>query len=260
MLVVGCFFFSLSLFADEIADISVTPNAIYTGNTFHGYAEMRIVLSNDSPKPHVVTLVYPNNPYGNYGNCIGRLSRTVTLAPAATEVVSLLQPPLPARGDGSIGVEVDGRHEGEVRAPNSGNHCNYYTRGGQMATVFISRSLDYDAVAHVFQAISGGAYTATRATGAPDAGRPGGWDPNAWMPDTRSFGHTNWLELDYAAPQIVDRISVHTTQPLSAIGSVTLVGISGTNLLKIPMSSGINSMSGAAPVTTFTGARRFAPH
>ena len=149
MLVVGCFLISCAVHADEIADISVSPHAIYTGNTFHGYAEMLVTLENDSPKPRTITLVYPNNGYGNYGNCIGRVSRTVTLTPGASEVVSLLQPPLPARGDGAIRVEVDGRNEGQVRAPNANNHCNYYSRGGdQVATVLISRSLNYDAAAH----------------------------------------------------------------------------------------------------------------
>src|ERR1017187_10670508 len=142
--------------ADEFGDISVDPNAIYTGNTFHGYAEMHVNLENRShSKTHLVTLVYPNNAFGNYGNNISRLSRTVTLEPGAREVVSLLQPPLPAQGDGSIRVEVDNRREGVVRAPNANNHCNYYSRGGQAATVFISRSLDFDAVERVFQANHG---------------------------------------------------------------------------------------------------------
>lgn len=259
---VGAFFILHSAFficlcrAEEFADISVTPNAIYTGSTFHGYAEMRIVLGNDSPKPHVVTLVYPDNGNSSYGNCIGRLSRTVTLAPAASEVVSLLQPPLPVRGDGSIRVEVDGRDEGSVRAPNANNHCNYSYRGGQMGTVFISRSLDYDAVAHVFQAGTI-AFTAAKATGPPDA-TSGGWDPNCWMPDTRSYGRTNWLELDYANPQIVDQVTIHDVQPLPSVGSITLIGKSGTNLLTIPLSSGSRSFSGGRPGRFRSGASGWA--
>src|SRR5579863_7947814 len=95
--------------AEDFGDISVSPNAIYTGNTFHGYAEMRVVLENRSPtKTHVVTLVYPNTSSRNYGNSLSRLSRSVSLAPDARELVSLLQPPLAAQGDGSIRVEVDG--------------------------------------------------------------------------------------------------------------------------------------------------------
>ena len=97
----------------------------------------------------------------------------MSLGPEAREVVSLLQPPLPAQGDGAIRVEVDGRHEGEVRAQNANNHCNAYSRGGaQVATVFISRTLDFDAVERVFQA-GRGAFTASMAVGAPDAGGGG---------------------------------------------------------------------------------------
>jgi len=246
LLVAGCLLFSFAIRADEIADISVSPHAIYTGNTFHGYAEMRVTLENDSPKPHTVTLVYPNNGYGNSGNCIGRMSRTVTLAPAATEVVSLLQPPLPARGDGSIRVEVDGRKEGEVRAPNANNHCAFYSRGTLTATVFISRSLDYDAVAHLFQATSG-AFTAAKATGPPDGGGlGGGYNPNCWMPDTRSYGRTNWLELDYTPPQVITKITVFSKQPLPGAGTIELIGVSGTNLLAISMASRHMTASGRA--------------
>ena len=250
------FFISLCR-ADEIADISVSPHAIYTGNTFHGYAEMLVTLENDSPKPRTITLVYPNNGYGNSGNCIGRLSRSVTLTPGATEVVSLLQPPLPARGDGAIRVEVDGRDEGSVRAPNANNHCNYYSRGGdQIATVFISRSLDYDAVAHLFLATAG-AFSATKATGPPDAGpRGGGSDPNCWMPDTRSYGRTNWLELDYAPAQIVNTITVHSTRPLASpttLDTIVLMGTAGTNFASIPMRSGrLIRSSGSSFETEFS--------
>ena len=164
---------------------------------------MRANLQNRSHgKTHVVTLVYPNNAYGGYGNNISRLSRTVTIAPESSQVVSLLQPPLPAQGDGSIRVEVDGRHGGEIHAPNANNHCNYYSRGGQSATVFISRNLDFDAVGREFQA-NHGAFTAAMAVGAPDA-RGYGLQPNSWVPDMRRYGQTNWLELDYATPLAAD--------------------------------------------------------
>jgi len=223
--------------ADNFGDVSVDPNAIYTGNTFHGYAEIRVNLDNRShSKTHLVTLVYPDNAYGNYGNTINRLSRSVTLEPGAREVVSLLQPPLPAQGDNSIRVEVDNRREGAVRAPNANNHCNYYSRGSQAATVFISRSLDFDSVERVFQA-NHGTFTAAMAIGAPDAGGRG-YQPTTWMPDTRRYGQTNWLELDYAAPQTVDKIVIYNTQSPSSSGFVELVGVSGTNVAKIPMASG----------------------
>ena len=238
--------------AEDFGEISVSPNAIYTGNTYHGYAEMRVVLENHSPtKTHVVTLVYPNNSYHNYGNCIGRLSRSVSLPPNAREVVALLQPPLPAQGDSNIRVEVDGTREGEVRAPNANNHCNYSYRGGpQMGTVLVSRSLDYDAVARVFQA-NGGAFTAAKAVGPPDASSSGN-DSNCWMPDMRVYGRTNWLELDYATPQSVERIIVHHNQPSPGSGSITLIGVAGTNIASIPMGAGGTSSVGPGWETEYT--------
>ena len=249
------FVFLISLCrADDFGDVSVDADAIYTGNTFHGYAEMRVNVQNRSHgKSHVVTLVYPNNSYGSYGNNISRLSRTVTVAPESLQVVSLLLPPLPAQGDGSIRVEVDNRHEGEVRAPNANDHCNSYSRGGQMATVFISRNLDFDAVERAFQA-NRGAFTAAMAVGAPDSSRSrGGYQPTSWMPDTRRGGQTNWLELDYAAPQAINKIVVYNDRPPSHFsGVIELIGISGTNVATIPMSSGYNASSGSGWQTEFS--------
>jgi hypothetical protein len=233
------FLTSVARAAEEFGDISVDPNAIYTGNTFHGYAETRVNLENHShSKTHVVTLIYPNNSYDNYGNNLSRLSRTVNLAPDAREVVSLLQPPLPTQGDSSIRVEVDQRHEGEVHAPNANAHCNNYPRGGVMTTTFISRSLDYDAVERVFNA-DNGAFTAAMAVGAPDdTNNRSGYHPRTWMPDTRRGGETNWLELDFSTPQTMNQIIVYSIQPSISSGFISLVGISGTNVATISMASG----------------------
>ncbi len=193
---------------------------------------------------------YPNNAYGNFGNCIGRVSRTVSLGPDAREIVSLFQPPLPAQGDGSIGVEVDGRHEGVVRAPNANNHCNVYSRGGQMATVFISRSLDFDAVERVFKA-GRGAFTASMAVGPPDAsGR--GYQPNCWMPDTRSYARTNWLELDFASPQTVTSVTIYFTQSPLSSSSMTLIGTSGTNLATISLNAGAITPTSSGSQSEYT--------
>ena len=109
-LILNFAFLILSSRAEDFGDVSVSASAMFTGNTFHGYAEMRVSLENHSTtKTHTVTLAYPNNAWNN-GNSIGRLSRTVSLAPEVHEVVSLLQPPLPANGDSQIRVEVDGHH------------------------------------------------------------------------------------------------------------------------------------------------------
>src|ERR1700749_5006054 len=40
--------------ADQFGEISVSASAIYTGNTYHGYSEMRVLVENQSPsKTHV---------------------------------------------------------------------------------------------------------------------------------------------------------------------------------------------------------------
>jgi hypothetical protein len=253
------FFFNFSflisaLAADEFGDLTVEPGAIYTGNTFHGYAELRVIVENHShTKTHFITLTYPNHSYAN-GNSIGSLTRTAKLEPEAQVVVDLLQPPLPAQGDSVIGVEIDGRHEGEVHAPNANNHCNMYYGGygggRETATVFIDRTLDYDAMEKVFNASSGG-FSAAKAVGPPDA-TGGGWQPNAWMPDTRSYGRTNWLDLDYATPQIVNKIVIRDPQSSTLSGVILLTGVTGTNVARIPMSSGHASSPGTGWDVEFT--------
>ncbi|MGH7981427.1 MAG: hypothetical protein ACREE6_18775, partial [Limisphaerales bacterium] len=224
--------------AEDVGDISADASAIYTGNTYHGYAEIRVNLQNRSHgRTHTVTLVFPNNAFASYGNCLRSLTRTVTLAPESLQTVSLLCPPLPCRGDGSIRVEVDDGHEGEIRAPNANSHCNDYSGGGESATVFISRSLDDNAVEHLFTAKEG-AFTAAMAVGPPDA--PGaGIQPTTWMPD--QYRRTSWLELDFATPQPVDKIVVYNTQFRRLQGSVVLMGTRGTNIGAISMASGRRS-------------------
>ncbi|HTV43554.1 MAG TPA: hypothetical protein VMF08_23525 [Candidatus Sulfotelmatobacter sp.] len=234
--------FALTARADDVGDISADASAIYTGNTFHGYAEIRVDLQNRShDKSHTVTLVFPNVSYGG-GNDIRRLSRTVTLAPESLQTVSLLRPPLPTRGDGSIRVEVDDGHEGDIHAPNAGSHCDYYARSDLPATVFISRSLDDNAIEHLFNA-NQTAFTPAMATGPPDA-TGGGSQPTTWMPDTRLYRQTNWLELDYATPQLVNKIVVYNGQFRHMQGDITLIGMQGTNIARIPMSTGRQSRSG----------------
>jgi hypothetical protein len=243
---------ALSSGAETFDDINVQADAMYSGNTFHGYAEMRVSLENHSAtQTHVVTLVYPNTAWGNYGNNISRLSRTVTLAPHTRAVVPLFQPPLPVNGDRVIRVEVDRRHEGEIRAPNGNNHCNYNSGGNSTATAFISRSLDFDAVGHILNA-GHSPFSAAMATGPPDASSRGGWQPNTWMPDQERYNETNWLELEYKSPQPVQGVSIHSLQTLPSFGYITLTGVSGTNLARIPLSSGHSMSTGSQTVTDFS--------
>jgi hypothetical protein len=222
--------------ADDFGDVTASASAMYSGNTFHGYAEIRVALENHSPgKAHVVTLVFPNVAWNN-GNTLRRVSRTVRLEPNAREIALLLRPPLPANSDGNLRVEVDGQREGQIRAPNANNHCNYNSRGRPAATVFISRSLDYDAVEKLFQA-DHGAFTASMAVGPPNASG-GGYQSTTWMPDVRSYSKTNWLELDYATPQAVSSIEIYNVRSPTSPGLVELIGVGGTNIATISMSSG----------------------
>ena len=249
MLNVECFLLLLFLIfassdraaAADFGDVSVSASAMYSGNTFHGYSEIRVTLANRSAgRTHIITLTAPHQSWNN-GNSIGRLARSVKLEPGAREVVSLLQPPLPANGDGNVRVEVDGRHEGEVRAPNGNSHCAQYSgRGNHLATVLISRSLNFDDAERVFKS-QHDAFTAAMAVGPPDAktAGAGGYATTSWMPDTRRNNRTNWLELDYATPQVVNKIFIHSTQTPSTSGDITLIGISGTNLAQISMSASV---------------------
>ncbi|MGA2229667.1 MAG: hypothetical protein ABSH22_01965 [Tepidisphaeraceae bacterium] len=251
--------FSHSLFcappcrADNFGDVWIVADAIYTGNTFHGYSETRLTLENRSAgRTHSVTLNLPADDFDSFGNSIGRLSRTVTLAPQAHQVMGLLQPPLPTGGSGLISVEVDGRVQGNLRAPNANSHCQAdYSSRIPTTTVFISRSLDYDAVCRIFNA-GRGPFSAAMATGAPDATSSGTRDPNTWRPDERMFRRPNWLELDYATPQIINQISVYASESLPAAGSIVLTTDTGAPSLRIPMSSGASSSNGTENVTQFS--------
>ena len=216
----------LSAGADDFGDISASAQAMYTGDTFHGYSETRVTLQNrSSTQTHVVTLVFPNNSW-NYGNAISRVSRSVKLAPGARAVVPLLQPPLPVSGDGMMRVEIDGGggDPNLIRMPNANNHMNSGRSpgGGLEAVALISRNLDYDAATRVLNS-GRGQFTAEMATGAPDAGGRMGINPNSWMPDTSRSGDTNWLELVYAPPIKADRMLIYHTQPLPADGTIILV-------------------------------------
>jgi hypothetical protein len=241
----GC----LSALADDVGEVSANASAIYTGNTYHGYAEIRVDLQNRShSKAHVVTLIYPDNSYGGYGNNISRLSRTITLAPGSGEKVSLLLPPLPSRGDALIRVDCDDGHQGLIHAPNANDHCNY-NGGDTPATIFISRNLDNSAVERIFHA-SQGAFTPAMAVGPPDA-HSYGPQPTTWMPDATAPGETNWLELDYATAQPASKISVYNTISAGLSGSIYLLGLEGTNLVTIPLRSGKSTRTGTGWVMEY---------
>jgi hypothetical protein len=241
LLGLGCLL-ALLCRADDFGDLSATAEAMYSGNTFHGYAETRVALENRSTsRTHKVTICSPNSSREPSGNSISRITRTVTLAPGARAILPLLQPPLPASGDGSIRVTVDGHDEGTIHQPNSNNHFTQYGRGKFTATVFVSRSLDPDAINRVFNA-GRSAYSASMAVGAPDA-RGTKPEPRTWVPDERRTGQTNWLELDYDPPQTVNRLCIYQTQTPVTNGTLTLTDVAG-NSIATPLALGTNRNEG----------------
>ncbi len=119
-----------SFAAERFGDITVAPQSLSVGETFHGYHEFRVLLQNESTKDtHRVTLIYPDRAF-SYGNSISRMSRTVVLAPASQALVSLWQPPLPANGSGNYRVVVDDEVAGTVPggwgAPPHGARCRIW--------------------------------------------------------------------------------------------------------------------------------------
>ncbi len=93
-------------------DITVSSELHPSGNTVHGYAEYRIVVSNrSSDKTHQVTLMLPESSYG-YETYIRKMTRSVVVAPSTTVRVSLFQPPVPMHGS-RLGVTIDGKMQEE---------------------------------------------------------------------------------------------------------------------------------------------------
>ncbi|HEY9510788.1 MAG TPA: hypothetical protein VIV82_13085, partial [Verrucomicrobiae bacterium] len=88
LLAAGIFFAALSLAsAENFGGISVNYQPMFSGETFHGYREYRILIENSSLKDsHNVDLVYPDHSFG-YGNSISRISRSVSLAPQTRVLV-----------------------------------------------------------------------------------------------------------------------------------------------------------------------------
>ena len=220
----------------DFGDITVSANAIYTGNTFHGYAEVRVLVQNRSHgTAHVVTLVSPNRSLDN-GNSIGRLSRSASLAPETSEVLTLLQPPLPLDGDGQIRVEVDGREGGEINAPNPHSHISGYFSGAYYSpspppVVLVSRGLDFDAVAIVF----GTNMVVAHGHGRYGGGRPAAPDPieNLRAETAVSDWSDNWLAYSPFDAIVVGADDLNTMPPavfsalgdyLSAGGNIILAG------------------------------------
>ena len=107
----------------DFDDITVTPELQPSGDTFHGYAEYRIAVSNRSPDtPHQVTLILPKKTYSVSGSRIREITRSVVVGPSATVHVSLLQPPVPMAHGSELGVAIDGEVQKEEVLLSGGQH------------------------------------------------------------------------------------------------------------------------------------------
>jgi hypothetical protein len=225
--------------AERFGNILVAPQSLVSGSTYHGYREFRILLENESPKEtHRVTLVMPDHPYV-YGNSLSRVSRTVTLGPSARVIVPLWQPPLPANGNGLLRVEIDYEAPVTVSMPGASGHVSSsgprYSGSPAPPAILVSRDLNYDGIARTLKA-ERSSYTASMALGSPDSGGRRGMIPTAWMPDVSSSG-PHWLELQYDSPIRADRVEIHSTMTLPGGGEAILIGASGTNLARVPLST-----------------------
>jgi hypothetical protein len=238
-LLTGLFTISTGHADQDFGDITVSMNAIYTGNTFHGYAEVRVLLQNRSHGTvHVVTLVSPDHSWNN-GNSIGRLSRSTSLAPETSELLTLLQPPLPLDGDGQIRVEIDGHDAGDINAPNPHSHVSGYYSGGYSGSspppvILVSRGLDFDATAVALSTNT----VITRGHTWRGGPRPAAPDPienlraETAVPDWSD----NWLAYSPFDAIVVDAEDLNSMPPavfsalgdyLSAGGNIILAGQPG---------------------------------
>jgi hypothetical protein len=232
--------------ASRFGDIVVAPQALVSGETHHGYRELRVLLENQSLKnAHRVTLVFPDRSYA-YGNCLSRVSRTVTLNPASRAMIPLWLPPLPASGNGLLRLEIDDFEPETVNLSAAHSHLPRYGYGPHYgggpqppSTVLVSRTLNYDELNRVFKRQTDD-FSAAAATGPADASGRRSAASQVWMPDYSGSG-PHWLELEYDPPIIADRVCIHETSGSPPGGEIIMTGVSGTNLVRIPI--------GRTPVT-----------
>ena len=126
-------------------DIVVSVESSPSGASFHGYAEYRISLTNNSvDKDHKITLFAPSQSYGQ-GDHVRRMTRSIALSPSSTASVSILQPPMRVTGDG-LGVIIDGATQRDHVRLDTSQHCRYSYRTGARGPlcILLSRSVSID--------------------------------------------------------------------------------------------------------------------
>jgi hypothetical protein len=235
--------------AERFDDISISPQVFFQGQTFHGYVEMRFQVENQSAdRTRKVTLATPHSAHG-WGNNLRRVERTVTVSPGATVNVTLWQPPLMMNGDNQVDVSVDGRYRGAI--PRGGNnqhmqrHAHSGIPGGPRA-VLVSRSLNSDDLDKAFRGGSSakapvGHYSAEQAIGAPNVGRAGGMQPQAWSPDRVGSGGPEWLEVDFKPARLgAKQLRIHKLAWDQSFKEIVLKSADGTTLATLPVTNAVN--------------------
>ena len=115
--------------------------------TTHGYHEFPFQVINESvTDTYRVTLSGPDAAHIGYSfQSLGRVERTVLVGPKSRVELALMQPALPAFGNG-LRVRIDGRPQSRV-IPWSSGHPEYWLSGGGSLNsdrVLISQSLSED--------------------------------------------------------------------------------------------------------------------
>ncbi len=235
--------------AERFDDVVVSPQVFFQGQTFHGYVEMRFVVENQSPdRTRRVTLVAPHTAHG-WGNNLRRVERTVTVSPGTTVNVTLWQPPLLMNGDNQVDVVVDGRYRGTVTRSGHNQHMQRHAHAGVPGgprAVLVSRSLNSDDLDKAFKGgvsykAPSGNYSAEQAIGAPNVGRGGGMQPQAWSPDRVGTGGPEWLEVDFKPARTgAKTLRIHKLAWDQAFTSVVLKSADGTELATVPVTNAVN--------------------
>ncbi|HEV8486781.1 MAG TPA: hypothetical protein VGV87_24770 [Blastocatellia bacterium] len=116
-------------------DIVVSSDPVPLGSRSHGYVEYRIVVSNRATqRAHSVRVTIPETSYrGSAG--LDEVSRTITVQPASSVVVSMCVPVLPIYGSG-LAVTIDGERQSgpvqiDVVSPGDNRPCVFISQGAQ---------------------------------------------------------------------------------------------------------------------------------
>jgi len=136
-----------ALASEYYDDIVVSVESAPTNISYHGYAEYRISVTNNSAdKAHQITLFAPFGSHGYGGDNIRRITRSVVLPPTSSANVSVLQPPLRINGR-DLGVIIDGITQRKPVRLDTSSHCRnvYYRSGaGVPLCILLSRGVSID--------------------------------------------------------------------------------------------------------------------